>query len=121
MLYNNNNGYAGPDGWGIVLGPSVYRRFEIGTSTLLIPEVLLAYDFMYTRAYSNAHDQNAAWVGDVNRDVNTPPAQSKHSGRALVRANLGFKSGGHVWTVTPYAGYQGVFGTVFGLNAGFVL
>jgi len=112
--------YAPPNGWGLLVGGTVYRRFEIGTSMLFIPEAVLGYDFMYTRYYSNAVDQSAPSVGDSS-SVNGYREASKHSGRALARLNLGFKSGAHIYTVTPYGGFQGSYGTVVGLMAGFVL
>ena len=86
---------------------------------LLIPELVVAYDFMYTRFYSNALDQNGPTVGDSST-ISAPPSESKHSVRVLAKANLGFKSGDHVLTVTPYGGYQGFFGTVVGLTVGYV-
>lgn len=131
LLYGGNNvrypdgstgsgTYAAPNGWGVVAGGTVYRRFEIGTTMAFIPEVVLAYDFMATRYYSNAGDQNVPSVGDTSA-VNGYREKSKHSGRALVRLNLSFKSGEHLWTVTPYGGYQGSYGSLVGLLAGFVL
>jgi len=119
VLYGNNGPVAAPDGWGMVLGATAYRKFEIGTSMLLIPELVVAYDFMYTRFYSNALDQNGPTVGDSST-ISAPPSESKHSVRVLAKANLGFKSGDHVLTVTPYGGYQGFFGTVVGLTVGYV-
>jgi hypothetical protein len=119
VLYGNNGPVSPPDGWGLVLGATVYRKFEFGTSMLFIPEVVAAYDFMYTRFYSNALDQNAPTVGDSSA-IGSPPSESKHSARGIVKANLGFKSGENVLTVTPYAGYQGFFGTVAGLTVGYV-
>jgi hypothetical protein len=130
LLYAGNNvrangattsdTYASPSGWGVVLGGSVYRRLEIGTSMLLIPEAVVAYEFMSTRYYSNAMDQNNPSVGD-NSVVNGYRQTSKHGVRALGRLNLGFQSGERVWTVTPYGGVQGTYGAVFGLTAGVVL
>jgi hypothetical protein len=121
LVYTNNGPVASPDGWGVIAGGTVYRRIDISPTMAFIPEALVAYDFMYTRFYTNAGDQKAPTVGD-NLTVNAPPAVSKHSGRALLRLNLGFLSGGHVYTVTPYGGYQGAtFGLVAGLSAGVVL
>jgi hypothetical protein len=121
LVYNNNGPVAPPEGWGVIAGGTIYRRIDIGTSMAFIPEALIAYDFMYTRFYSNAGDQNGPTIGD-NTTVNAPSPVSKHSARALLRLNLGFLSGGHVYTVTPYGGYQGsAFGVVAGLSAGVVL
>lgn len=120
MLYTNNGPVAAPNGWGLVLGGTAYRRFEIGSNMQLIPELLVAYDFMYTRYYSNALDQNAPSYGTADT-VNGYSTESKHSARVLLRANLGFKSGGHILTVTPYGGYEGFFGAVVGLTVGYVL
>jgi hypothetical protein len=130
LLYSGNNvrvngatadaTYAAPNGWGLVVGGSVYRRIEIGTSMLLIPEAVVAYDFMTTHYFSNAMDQSAPSVGDSGT-VNGYRQTTKHGVRALGRVNLGFKSDDRVWTVTPYAGVQGTYGTVYGLNVGVVL
>lgn len=131
VLYGNNSvrypdgstgsaAFAAPNGWGLLLGGTVYRRFEIGTNMLFIPEAVVGYDFMFTRYYSNASDQNAPSVGD-SATVNGYREKSKHGARALGRLNLGFKSGEHIYTVTPYGGLQGSYGAVAGLMAGFVL
>lgn len=112
--------YAAPNGWGVLLGGTVYRRFEMGTSMLLIPEAVVGYDLMSTRYYSNASNQSAPSVGDTT-SVNGYRETTKHGVRALARLNLGFKAGGHLYTVTPYGGIQGAYGTLVGLMAGFVL
>jgi hypothetical protein len=125
VLYTGNDmrggggSYAAPNGWGVVAGPTVSYRIEMG-SMLLVPEVILAYDFAFTRYYTNAQDQSAPTVGD-SQQVNGYRETSKHSARALVRANLGFKTGEHLLTVTPYGGYQATWGGVVGLLVGFVL
>jgi hypothetical protein len=123
LLYGGNNAkgtgtYAAPNGWGVVAGGTVYRRIEIGTTMAIIPEVVLAYEFMATRYYTNAKDQSAPFVGD---SLNGYRETTKHSGRALARLNLSFKSGEHLLTVTPYGGFQGSYGSLVGLLVGFVL
>jgi hypothetical protein len=111
VFYTSSAPYASPSGWGVVLGGSLYRRFELGTSMFLIPELLLAYDYMDTRTY---HAPTASIANGYSTD-------SKHSGRAVLRVNLGIKAGGHVYTVTPYAGYQGSsLGSVVGMTVGLV-
>jgi hypothetical protein len=126
VLYTGNDmrggggSYAAPNGWGLVLGPTVSYRIDLGTSMMLIPEVIVAYDFMFTRYYTNAQDQSAPSVGD-SQQINGYRETKKHSARGLVRANLAFKSGDHLLTVTPYGGYQGTWGGVVGLLVGFVL
>jgi hypothetical protein len=101
-----------------VVGGTVYRRLELGPTMALIPELVVAYDFMATRYYTNAKDQNAPWSGD---SLNGYRETSKHSGRALARVNFSMKSGEHLLTVTPYGGFQGTYGGVVGLLVGFVL
>lgn len=118
LVYTNNGAYAPPNGWGVIAGATVYRRIELGTKVLFVPEVLVAYDLMYTRYYSNALDMNSPTIGDSST-VNGYSTVIKHSARALLSLNFGFNAG-HIYTVTPYGGYEGSLGTVGGLLVGVV-
>jgi hypothetical protein len=107
IVYAGNGAVANPEGWGLVLGPSVYRRFEFGTSVVFVPEALVAYDFSYTRYYSHALDQNSPnTVG--NGDGVGYSTEGKHNVRVLVRPNLLYKMGNTNYVIVPYAGVQGV-------------
>jgi hypothetical protein len=112
-LYTSGSPYASPSGWGVLAGVSLYHRFELGASTLLIPELLAAYEFTDTRNY---HALNPGQADGYSTDP-------QHNGRAILRVNLGFKSGSnHVITVSPYGGHAGYsLGRVAGLTVGFVL
>jgi hypothetical protein len=112
VLYFSNAPYTSPSGWGVLAGGSIYRSFELGTSILLIPELLAAYEFTSTQTY---HSLNAGKPNGYSSDP-------RHNARAILRINLGLKSGGHVITVSPYGGHAGyALGRVVGLTVGFVL
>ncbi len=112
VLYTSSEPFISPSGWGVMAGGSLYRRFELGTSVMLIPELMAAYEFTSTQTY---HSLNAGQAHGYSSD-------SQHNGRAILRINLGFKSGSHVFTVTPYGGHAGyALGRVVGLTVGFVL
>jgi hypothetical protein len=117
LFYMGNGLVANPEGWNLVLGGSVYRRFELGTSLVFIPEVFLGYDLMYTRYYSTDQRQNSG---------NTPSGagygyegKAEHNVRVLVRPNLLIPGAGKVtYTITPYVGWQG--GLAAGALVGFL-
>lgn len=111
-LYTSSAPYIAPSGWGVLAGLSLYRRIELGSSVLFIPELLAAYEFTNTQRY---HSLNAG----QSKGYSTDP---QHNGRAILRLNFGFKSGSHVFTVTPYGGHAGyALGRVVGLTVGFVI
>jgi hypothetical protein len=113
-VYTSSSAGASPSGWGVAAGASLYRRIEIGSSFAVIPEFLGAYEYTYTRNYTvpDPSPQN----GKGYR------TDTQHNGRALVRLNLGLKTGNHVLTVTPYGGHAGYYlGRVVGLTLGFVI
>jgi hypothetical protein len=108
ILYAGNGPHTNPEGYGILAGPSVYRRFEFGTSLVFIPELLAAYDFQYTRRYSTALDQASSNI--VNNDSGLGYSTEAHHGvRVLLRPNLVYKAGNTSYLIVPYIGYQGVF------------
>jgi len=108
IVYAGNSPVANPEGWGLVAGGSVYRRMELGTGLVFIPEVLAAYDFSYTRFYSDAGDQTS-----LNRTVSGLGlgyrTESKHNLRVLLRPNLLVRAGNTNYVIAPYIGYQGAF------------
>jgi hypothetical protein len=115
IIYSGNGPVASPEGWGLVLGPSFYRRFELGSSMVVIPELFVAYDFSYTRRYSQALDQKSNNVVN-NASGAGYTTDPKHNVRALVRPNLLVKAGNTNYVFTPYVGFQGALAA--GLNLG---
>ncbi len=115
-IYAGNGPVANPEGWGMLLGPSVYRRMEFGTSFVFIPELLAAYDFSYTRYYSDAGDQTSSNVVDSGNGLGYR-TEAKHNVRVLVRPNILYKMGNTNYTLAPYAGAVGI-AFVAGANIG---
>jgi hypothetical protein len=105
-FFTGNDPVANPEGWGLFAGPSVYRKIEIGTSMLFVPEILAAYDLKATRTYSSARDQPSG-----SRDLSGASGyatEMKHRPRVLLKLNMLFKTRSNSkFTFTPYAGYQG--------------
>jgi len=116
IVYTGNSPVANPEGWGLVLGPSVYRRLEFGSSLVFVPEVQLAYDFSYTRYYSEAADQPSG--NKQNSELGAGySTEAKHNARVLARANLLYRAGNTNYVVTPYGGSVGI-AFVAGINIG---
>jgi hypothetical protein len=107
-----NGAVPNPDGWGLLIGGSAFRRFDFGKDILVVPELFAAYDMQATTWHSTASDAAASGrPGQVTNYV--------HSARVLVRGNVGFRSDKTTYTVVPYLGYQdglalgGTVGAVF--------
>jgi hypothetical protein len=115
IFYTGNAPVANPEGWGVYVGPSVYRRFELGSSLVFVPEVLVAYDFKYTRHFSGALDQGSGYQPD-NIGGKGKTTDIKHNVRVIAKPNLLVKMGNTKYLVMPYVGYQD--GPVFGGNLG---
>jgi hypothetical protein len=107
IVYAGNGPVASPEGWGMVLGPSVYRRMEFGTKLVFVPEVLVAYDLAYTRYYSQAGDQTSANKRNAS-DGSGYSTEMKNNVRVLVRPNILFRMGNTNLVVVPYVGAQGL-------------
>lgn len=116
IVYTGNGPVANPEGWGLVLGPSVYRRMEFGTKFVFVPEVLVAYDLSYNRYYSRAGDQTS---GNTAGSGTGPgySTEAKHNVRVLVRPNFLFKMGKTNLVIVPYGGSQGL-SFLAGVNVG---
>ncbi len=111
-IYLENAPLPNPDGWGLLLGVSAFRRFETSASFAIIPEVFLAYDMQATTMHSSAID------GPLGA---TSPGQHTaydHAVRLHVRANMAWRSGNIQYIATPYVGYQA--GLAYGANVGLV-
>jgi hypothetical protein len=111
-FFTGNTPVANPEGWGVYVGPSVYRRFELGRM-LFVPELLAAYEFKATRFYSGALDQTSGNTLDGSTGYRT---ENKHGARVLARLNLLVKAGNTKYLIIPYAGYQN--GLAVGGNVG---
>jgi hypothetical protein len=110
-IYMGNGDAANPDGWGLLLGLSAFRRFQTSDTFALIPELFLAYDMQVTTWHSAALDSKAGAAPGQSTDTD-------HKARLLVRANLAWKSGTTQYIITPYGGYQA--GLAYGANVGVV-
>jgi len=115
VFYSGNDPYANPEGWGLLLGPSVYRRFEFGSKLLFIPEVLLAYDMQYTRFFTVAANQPSGHTGGSAGGFGYDSGP-RHGVRLLLRPNLLWHAGNARYLVVPYLGYQSAL--AFGINLG---
>jgi hypothetical protein len=115
-MYFGNTPVANPEGWGLFVGPSIYRRMEFGSSLVFVPEVLAAYDLKVTRYYSGALDQTSGNTSDLSGGTGYV-SDTKHSVRVLVRPNLLVKAGNTKYLVMPYVGYQGGFAVGGNLGA----
>jgi hypothetical protein len=104
-----NGPVPGPDGWGVLVGPSAYLRLDLSDNLKLIPEVFVAFDFNATRHYSNAQDQKSSYS-------TTYETIMYYDFQALVKANVSYTSGTQTYLLIPYSGYQGAF--VAGANLG---
>jgi hypothetical protein len=101
QVYFGNDPVANPEGWTGVLGVSLYRRFELGSSLVFVPEVFAAPQYGATRYYSGALDQVS---GNRTNEINYK-SEAKWGARGVVRANLLIKAGNTKYLVMPYAGY----------------
>jgi hypothetical protein len=111
-FFTGNFPVANPEAWGLFAGPSVYRRFAMGGSTVFVPEILAAYELKTTRYFSGALDQGSGNKLD-DQGASDYRTDMKHGVRALLRLNLRF---GPKLVAVAYGGYQG--GVVSGLSLG---
>ena len=102
-LFMGNGGAPNPDGWGVLLGGSIFRRIEFSNSLAAIPEIFVAYDLQAITWHSTAIDANAA-VRNQGQETNYDQKP-----RAFLRVNMGFKGEKTLYTVAPYVGYQAGF------------
>jgi hypothetical protein len=109
VFYTGNTPYANPESWGVVAGPSVYRRFEFGTNVVFVPELLVALEYQATRKYTTAQDQPS---GNGTGGANGYSTPTSLNGRVLLRPNVLYKR----ITVVPYVGWQGALAA--GLDVG---
>jgi hypothetical protein len=116
IIYAGNGPVASPEGWGLFVGPSVYRRFEFGSDLVVVPELLVAYDVQYTRYYSEAKDQTSSNTAYANAGIGYTTDPKYFNFRILVRPNVLYKMGNTNYVFVPYVGYQSAF--AFGANVG---
>jgi len=108
-LFMGNGNAPNPDGWGVLVGGSFFRRIEFSNTFAGIPEIFVAYDLQATTWHSTAVDSSAAVRPGQQTNYDQKP-------RALFRANLAFKGEKVLYTVVPYVGYQA--GLAVGGNVG---
>lgn len=111
-IYMGNGKVDNPDGWGLLMGLSAFRRIETSETFALIPEAFVAYNMNSITWHSAAIDGTTG--------VNAPGQETtyQHKARAYLRGNLAWKSDQKQYIVTPYVGYQE--GLAFGVNVGAV-
>jgi hypothetical protein len=114
-IFYSGNRLANPEGWGLVAGGSVYRRLELGTSLVFIPEAFVGFDMSQTRFYTSAGDQNSGNTVDQTVNYRAP---TKYSVRALFRPNFLLHAGNSNYVLAPYVGYEGALGFSMGANVG---
>ena len=111
-IYMGNGNSPNPDGWGLLLGASIFRRIEFSNSFAGIPELFVAYDLQSINWHSASSDAGSSIF----------PGETTHydnKARVLLRANMSFKAGPVVLiTVSPYLGYQA--GIAAGANVGVI-
>ena len=110
-IFMGNGSEPNPDGWGLLLGGSVFRRMDFTNTFAGIPEVFLAYDLQATTWHSTAVDANAA-VSNQGEGTDY-----QHKARLFLRANMAYRSDKLVYTIVPYVGYQAGFAVGANLGA----
>jgi hypothetical protein len=108
-IFFGNGGSVNPDGWGLLIGGSAFRRIDFSNTFVAIPELFVAYDMQSLTFHSSTLDSKAG----------ARPGQQTtyaHKARLVARANLGFKSDKTMYTVVPYVGYQN--GLMLGASVG---
>jgi hypothetical protein len=99
-MFTGNGLEPNPDGWGLLLGGSLFRRMDFSNTFAGIPEIFIAYDLQATTWHSAAAGANAA----VHTQGQT--TEYDHKARAFLRANMAFRSDKILYTIVPYVGYQ---------------
>jgi hypothetical protein len=107
--YVGNGNAPNPDGWGLLVGGSAFRRIALTNTFAGIPEFFIAYDMQSITWHSTVLDGNAA-IGPGQK------TKYDHKVRLLFRANMGFQAEKTLYTLCPYLGYEAGFAA--GLNVG---
>jgi hypothetical protein len=116
-LFMGNTPVVAPEGWGLYLGPSVFRRFDLGARVAFVPEIFAGYELKVTRFYSDAKDRaNGTWSAAADDGSGGYHSAMNHNLRALLKLNWAFKTGNSRVLAVPYGGFQG--GLMAGLNLG---
>ena len=102
-MFVGNGAEPNPDGWGMLLGGSLFRRMDFTNTFAGIPELFLAYDLQATTWHSAAAGAKAA----VFTQGETTDYQ--HKARVFFRANMAIRSDKILYTIVPYVGYQAGF------------
>ena len=109
-LFMGNGAAPNPDGWGLLLGGSVFRRVDFSSSIAGIPELFVGYDLQSTTWHSTTVDAESA-----NRGLGQT-TKYDHNLRLFLRPNVAFKTEKVTYTVGPYVGYEAGF--AIGANLG---
>jgi hypothetical protein len=109
-LFMGNGAAPNPDGWGLLLGASVFRRVDFSSSIAGIPELFIGYDLQSITWHSTTGDAKSA-----NRSLGQT-TKYDHNVRLFLRPNVAFKAEKVTYTVGPYVGYQAGF--AIGVNLG---
>jgi hypothetical protein len=107
-IFMGNGSEPNPDGWGLLLGGSIFRRMDFTSTFAGIPEIFIAYDMQATTWHSAA-DSAIHTQGEMT--------EYKHNARAFLRGNMAIRSGKLIYTVVPYVGYQSGFAVGANLGA----
>jgi len=109
-MFVGNGSEPNPDGWGMLLGGSLFRRMDFTNTFAGIPEIFLSYDLQATTWHSAANGANAA-VHNQGEET-----KYQHKPRVFLRGNMAYKGDKLLYTVVPYVGYQ--TGFAVGANLG---
>jgi hypothetical protein len=110
-MFMGNGSEPNPDGWGMLLGGSIFRRMDFTSTFAFIPEIFIAYDLQATTWHSAAAGANAA----IHNQGETTDYQ--HNARIFLRGNMAYRSGKTLYTIAPYVGYQSGFAVGANLGA----
>jgi hypothetical protein len=100
-FFSSDNEARDVDGYSFFLGGSSFRRFGLGETTSVTPQVTLGYNFLHT---------NGA-VGLVK----TKPDDGTFAFQGAV--HLAYQAGGPIWALSPYVTVDSTYLT-FGLTLG---
>lgn len=111
-IFTGNNEAPNPDGWGLLVGASAFRRIDFTNSFAGIPELFVAYDLQSITWHSSVIPPAAGAGSSPGQKTNYD-----HEPRILLRANMAFLSDKTTYTLVPYVGYQ-AGGFAVGANLG---
>ena len=101
-IFIGNDEAPNPDGWGLLLGASAFRRIDFTSSFAGIPELFVAYDLQSITWHSSqiAPAAGAGASPGQKTDYDNKP-------RILLRANMAFMGDKTTYTIGPLRGLPG--------------